>query len=249
MKHIKGKEGDRYFESVLKILNKNKINYWLDQGSLLGIYRDKKLLDWEWDIDFGVFAGETNKDDLIELFVKEGFKLEMIPEDNSSIHFLKGKHRKADFTFYNKENGYAKAVYYSMSSGIMKKMIYMYFVHLKYDKRYYMSFSKVESISSFIKYILSKFVLIYKFLLPNKRRNKIVSKLENYIRESKFLTAHPLSVPQEYFNSKNKISFNDEYINVPESTENCLRLYYGNDWHIPKKDWVWHEDRYKVKRD
>ena len=40
---------------------KNKITYWLDTGSLLGAVREKKFIDWDYDLDFGVWSKDINK--------------------------------------------------------------------------------------------------------------------------------------------------------------------------------------------
>lgn len=36
------------------VLDKNRIEYWLDKGTLLGIIRDFELIPWEYDVDLGV---------------------------------------------------------------------------------------------------------------------------------------------------------------------------------------------------
>ena len=41
-------------DSIL-ILNKTKIKYWVCHGTLLGIIRDKSLIEWDHDIDIGVW--------------------------------------------------------------------------------------------------------------------------------------------------------------------------------------------------
>jgi len=54
---LEGKYYDRMKKLVLfsiKILEKNNIPYWVDEGTLLGIIRDGDLLPWDHDADMGV---------------------------------------------------------------------------------------------------------------------------------------------------------------------------------------------------
>lgn len=37
-----------------RILKRNGVEYWLDKGTLLGVYRDAGLIPWEYDVDLGV---------------------------------------------------------------------------------------------------------------------------------------------------------------------------------------------------
>lgn len=51
---------DRQLKDILSIMNRNKVNYWLDSGSLLGLIRDGKLIDGDGDIDIGVWHCDLN---------------------------------------------------------------------------------------------------------------------------------------------------------------------------------------------
>lgn len=44
---------NNFYKDFIIFLNKTKISYWLDGGTLVGYYRDKKLLKWDDDIDIG----------------------------------------------------------------------------------------------------------------------------------------------------------------------------------------------------
>ena len=46
------------FIDTVRILKENGINFWLCQGTLLGIIRENRILPWDRDIDFGVWAEE-----------------------------------------------------------------------------------------------------------------------------------------------------------------------------------------------
>ena len=51
---------DLNFSEIIKILNKYKIKYWICQGTLLGIIRDKQLIPWDHDIDMGIINNSNN---------------------------------------------------------------------------------------------------------------------------------------------------------------------------------------------
>ena len=42
------------FSTLVKILNNLSINFFIDNGLLLGIYRDGDLIKWDWDIEFSL---------------------------------------------------------------------------------------------------------------------------------------------------------------------------------------------------
>ena len=50
---------DNNFLIAIKILNKLKLDYWVCHGSLLGIVKDKDLLDWDNDIDIAVIEDRS----------------------------------------------------------------------------------------------------------------------------------------------------------------------------------------------
>ena len=45
----------------IDFFNKNNIRYWVDWGTLLGLVRDKGLIPWDKDVDFGVLREEERK--------------------------------------------------------------------------------------------------------------------------------------------------------------------------------------------
>ena len=66
---------DNNFIIAIKILNELKIDYWVCHGTLLGIVRDKELLDWDNDIDIAVIEDEVNKNKIISEFLSNVFEL------------------------------------------------------------------------------------------------------------------------------------------------------------------------------
>lgn len=46
---------------VVKLLDKYKISYWMDGGTLLGCVRDKGFIPWDYDVDLGVLKDDLPK--------------------------------------------------------------------------------------------------------------------------------------------------------------------------------------------
>jgi phosphorylcholine metabolism protein LicD len=44
-----------------KILENNKLNYWIDGGSLLGAVRHKSMIPWDDDVDIGILEDDVKK--------------------------------------------------------------------------------------------------------------------------------------------------------------------------------------------
>ena len=49
-----------FLNSFLDIIEKYKIEYWLEGGTALAAYRDGKILSWEHDFDIGVWKNDIN---------------------------------------------------------------------------------------------------------------------------------------------------------------------------------------------
>ena len=93
---------DKNLDTVVKFLIK-KIFYWIGQGSLLGIIRDKKLIDWDHDIDFCLWDHENIKSDFIKLLEEKGFKYRSdlgFGEKYDQMSFDKKGGRRIDLNFY-----------------------------------------------------------------------------------------------------------------------------------------------------
>jgi phosphorylcholine metabolism protein LicD len=87
--HLREKE---LFELV-KILDQNKINFFLWGGALLGIKRDGKLLEWDWDIEIGLFEKDLKKN-----WIKI---LQILNQNNFNIYYKDYFQLKISFTKYS----------------------------------------------------------------------------------------------------------------------------------------------------
>ncbi|MBD3247309.1 hypothetical protein GF378_01680, partial [Candidatus Pacearchaeota archaeon] len=54
-----------------EVLDKNKIPFWLEYGTLLGAIRDKGFIPWDDDIDLGSFKGYFKKESVRKKLSKQ----------------------------------------------------------------------------------------------------------------------------------------------------------------------------------
>ena len=82
------KNGKEILSIAVDILEKNKINYWLDYGTLLGAIRNKGFIKGDMDIDLGIDIKE-DIDHVIKIFQNKGFSVycyyHVIPEEKGRI--------------------------------------------------------------------------------------------------------------------------------------------------------------------
>lgn len=46
-------------KQLLYLFNRDKINYWIDFGTLLGAIREKDIISWDTDVDLSIMRSET----------------------------------------------------------------------------------------------------------------------------------------------------------------------------------------------
>lgn len=82
------KNGKEILSIAVDVLEKNKINYWLDYGTLLGAIRNKGFIKGDMDIDLGIDIKE-DIDHIIKIFQNKGFNVycyyHVIPEEKGRI--------------------------------------------------------------------------------------------------------------------------------------------------------------------
>jgi len=67
-------EANTVLNKISDILDENRIDYWIDFGTLLGIIRDSEIIKWDKDIDIGV-RDQNNSVKVKSVLESNGFKL------------------------------------------------------------------------------------------------------------------------------------------------------------------------------
>ena len=219
---------DPNFEIIINIFNSNNIPYWLCHGTLLGIIRDKKLIDWDNDIDLAVWSNQVNRKEIINLIIKKGFKLrEGFGVDLDVVQFDRQGGRMLDINFYkviknniNKDNAY---IIYHVPKNIFIKLVDALAENEKYNGKY--------------KRIINFFFLfsgLFKSLKKYLKKKKLFYKQTGY--------AEPLNLIKK----SKTIYFQDLEVKVPFKPEEYLEYIYGIDWKVPKKNYFWYKGRKSI---
>ena len=73
------------------LFKKNKIKFFLYGGVLLGFYRDKNFIKWDWDVEIGMFENDFDKNyqKIINILKNNNFKILNQNKDEMKIIFTK----------------------------------------------------------------------------------------------------------------------------------------------------------------
>ena len=213
---------DKNFTTAINILNKYQIDYWVCHGTLLGIYRDNKIIDWDNDVDIAIFDDNTTRKKIKEYFKKEKFKKkEKYFDDDGLITFEREGGKDIDINLYNisKVNKNLIFVNWYLPKNIFFKFIDLISHASDYKGKYTKLISKLSIFEDlFLK--VKKFFILKKF----------------------FFKKIGYEHPYDFISKKKKINFNNLQIFIPQEPAKYLEYIYGKDWKIPKKNFTWYKD-------
>ena len=79
---------DKQLSWITSILQINNIKYWVDQGTLLGLIRDGKLIDHDKDIDLSIWDEDIDKlEKIIPDIKREGYRLRILQYKNYKFKY------------------------------------------------------------------------------------------------------------------------------------------------------------------
>ncbi|MFL2889561.1 MAG: LicD family protein [Pelagibacteraceae bacterium] len=214
---------DINFLEIINILKKNKINYWMCNGTLLGLIRDKKLIPWDHDIDIALWKGEISKERIKEIMFKNNYSLKskFLIEDDL-LTFVKKGGREVDINFYqvvNKNNQELAYVKWHIPKNNFCKFV---------D-----ALSNADKYNGSYKYLIKLFFFfkpIFKFI------KKIM------IKKNLFYQTAGYSQPLDYLIDFKEINLYNINIVVPKKSEEYLKYVYGENWKVPKQKYNWIND-------
>ena len=212
---------DPNFILTINIFNKLRINYWVCQGTLLGIIRDQSLIPWDPDIDLAILEKDFDESLIEKIMKKNGFfrKKKFFKNDNL-ITFKKKGGRDVDINIYNldKKNKSVQTEWY-----IPKNLIMRFIEVLSFSKSY-----------------KGKFKLIVKSLSFSERYFKLMKR--SLINNKMFYKKAGYSHPLKFISKFKKIKFFSHNIIVPFFYLDYLNYTYGKNWRKSKKVYSWFKD-------
>lgn len=121
-------ERKKNFFEIVDIFEKNKIHYFLQAGVVLGFYREKDFIKWDWDVEFGLFDHNfVNNYDLIrESLIKKDFKIfhEIKKKKDGKIDCFKGiDHKTTLFEILSWSHDTQKKIFHRWKINIPEKFL------------------------------------------------------------------------------------------------------------------------------
>ena len=97
---------------IKKILDKNEITFWLVYGTLLGAIRDKGFIEWDFDIDIGIYSHQKTKFvNSIPEIISNGFSLIRTAYPDDLATFMRDD-EYIDIGIFRKELDNSRIPYY-----------------------------------------------------------------------------------------------------------------------------------------
>lgn len=90
---------------TVKFFDDNNIRYWLHAGTLLGLYRDKQLIEYDTDIDLGMYDSDATASNFKHKFQQHMNSISMyLLKQDVSRHKYESQNRKigVDLFFFKK---------------------------------------------------------------------------------------------------------------------------------------------------
>ncbi len=214
-----------------EIFDKHKITYWLDWGTLLGAIRDKKIIEFDDDLDLSTFSYNWEKvNSILPEFEQKEFKVINI----SRIKFDKGFYHESiilerfgydvDLYFYQLKNETYFHTMLPMINFVSRGLNVLHYLFS--DKLRMNQTSTLWKITVRIKPCL--------FFIPLKLKRFLSNKIMKTLK--RFYNLSLVIVPGHYFEKLERIKFYGLDFNVPSNGEDYLKSKYGETWRTPNKN-------------
>jgi len=225
------KKIDLNFLKIIEILNKNKIKYWICQGTLLGIIRDKQLIPWDHDIDIAVWSSSVSKKKIVDIMESNYFTLkEKYKIENDLLTFIKSGGREVDFNFYQIKN----------EKETNRKIAYVkWYIPRNFFFKIIEALSMAKTYDGKLKLLIRSFSIFE--LIFNKFKMFLINKKMFYISAG---YTQPIELLEEF----KDINFLGINLTVPKKSEEYLSYVYGTNWKTPMRKFNWITDSPSTKK-
>lgn len=209
----------------LSIFFKNQnVDFWLEAGTALGVYRDREIMPWDHDMDIAIWFDQVPKiEKFISFFEPLGFKV--VPQKNfpylDNIIQLKtqdenNKYMDVDIYLYKEYGEYAYMRWINTPVGFLAKF--------KQKILYYMN-AMISSKSR-------KWSLLRLFIPDYLNRKLFYIYLYIHIQTTDCIYHR---FPKKFFKNLKSINFCNNDFKIAKDTEEYLEYRYGGGWSIKDK--------------
>ncbi len=228
-------EEHNLFREVTATLETLKVPYWLDQGTLLGIIREGRLLRTDHDLDLGLWGEDylKNRGEILRCLQKKGRFIETYKPHQLTVTDLEGKFNMINLAFYRCEEGRAvKDVCYPVAGPVVKVLIntVLFCAHARegtVEQKFAPGMRK--TLSAAVAKIIP--VPLWNILCYSAGRSQYY-----------FRPFFKMAVDEKYFLNLETITLAGRKLPVPGNPQEYLALKYGPDWRVPRDRWLYWQD-------
>ncbi|WP_339898174.1 LicD family protein [Paraglaciecola polaris] len=244
---------DNCFKMLRKvdlILKQKSIDYWLDQGTLLGLTREGDLIEWDWDIDLSAkFENTKQIIDLVSYIQSNGFFAKYIEKSHAIRLEPKDKYfgwRHIDIHFHQLHDDAYTTFFYEFDDQSIRQSLLMWFV-VKFD---WIERKLGKSMPSRRQVFFDPDTnwTLQQSPPRNKFRGaiaRVAYRIKNTFynfRLRYFCTYVEVNTPAKWFDQFEQLAIGEGQYAVPIKKEEYLAFKYGENWQQPVKDYDWHND-------
>ena len=232
---------------VREVLNKYKVEFWLDSGALLGAIREGKLIPWDHDIDLGAWYKDLDKIiDACKELKSRGFVIDSLVCEKGEEAITVNVDRKREYPIVielHKVKNDMLVRKNLQNPGFDKetRLRQLFRRGLKYVVWVLSRPSFVGDNPKYVPKMVHIALIKVVLLMPDKMVKFLDNILSKIIYKLGYIWVEE-RIPANFFRKFSTIEFYGMKFKVPCPVEKYLEFRYGKDWKIPKKNWSFSRD-------